>query len=158
MSDDITRKRLEKAHAAGEAFAFELHTAECMGSDLGTSNGPEGPIVIIRMTDGLKGEAMTPEETRKYARELLAAADSAECPRCNPEDEADLPCKQHPPSAIERGEPCALDGCKEQATACAISDQSMVRACDAHVDQIAQALDDSIVVRGLQVVDPPSPA
>ena len=149
MSDDLTRKRLEKMHAAGEAFAFKLLSADCVGRDLGTSDG----IVIIRMTSDLEGEAMTPDETRKYARELLAAADQAECPRCN----IDLPCKQHPPSAVDQGDPCAFDGCGQQATASAISDHSRVAACAAHVDQIAQALDDPqvLIVRGLRVLPPP---
>ena len=153
MSDDLTRKRLEKMHAAGEAFAFKLLSADCMGHDLSTSHN----LVIIRMTSDLEGEAMTPDEARKYARELLAAADSAECPRCNPEDEVDLPCKQHPPSAVDQGDPCAFDGCGQQATASAISDHSRVAACEAHVDQIAQALDDPqvLIVRGLRVLPPP---
>lgn len=97
-TDDLARKRAEKAYRNGQAFAFEMHTAECAGHDLGVSNAEDGgPICILHMTDELNGIAMTPPELRKHAHELLELADSAECEVCNPQNptDDDPPCPKH---------------------------------------------------------------
>ena len=148
MSDDLTRKRLEKCTQPARAFAFKLLSADC--------------VVAIR---NQRWNRHHPHDERSGRRGHDAGRDaqvrarvarrgrSTECPRCN----IDLPCKQHPPSAVDQGDPCAFDGCGQQATASAISDHSRVAACAAHVDQIAQALDDPqvLIVRGLRVLPPP---
>jgi len=112
MSDDLTRKRLEKMHAAGEAFAFKLRAST--------------------------RASCSPRPIKRSARAATSICRASSIRRA-PSNKA----------------PRAFDGCGQQATASAISDHSRVAACAAHVDQIAQALDDPqvLIVRGLRVLE-----
>lgn len=64
----------ERAHEAGEAFAFEAYTHDPEAS-VGLIGG-DRPIVVMTCPHELRGIAMTREDARTLGRELIDAADA----------------------------------------------------------------------------------